>query len=344
MPLFNPVTPAGIGGLAAANNLDDVASESASLANLGGVPQSQTQPTSGGNAQKFAQWTVIPAGDTGTLGDFSSIFAAHTVNSVLTTPWFFGYNVPDAPTYNAALSSLYMDFFPDAGDTVADEFALTAAGGSANGSWAVSPVFIVAKRDGTATVDVTFTCGSGSASQIALNDASGNNYLLLGPAWPNVTTYRNLLVTPSTGIATFTVQPQASNTNAQVNVAATGSGVAEIILGNTSANWWLWYGRAANLQLLDEQNARTQVTYTPGASAVAALTEFGSQVKVDSSLIVGTAALATTATDGFLYLPSCAGTPAGTPTAKTGTVPLVFDTTHNQIWAYNGAWKAVTVS
>ena len=39
MPLFNPVTPAEIGGLAAANNLSDVASESTSLANLGGMPR-----------------------------------------------------------------------------------------------------------------------------------------------------------------------------------------------------------------------------------------------------------------------------------------------------------------
>ena len=38
MPLFDPVTPAEIGGLAAANNLSDVASASTSLANLGGAP------------------------------------------------------------------------------------------------------------------------------------------------------------------------------------------------------------------------------------------------------------------------------------------------------------------
>ena len=38
MPLVNPVTPAEIGGLAAVNNLSDVASASTSLANLGGAP------------------------------------------------------------------------------------------------------------------------------------------------------------------------------------------------------------------------------------------------------------------------------------------------------------------
>lgn len=52
------------------------------------------------------------------------------------------------------------------------------------------------------------------------------------------------------------------------------------------------------------------------------------------------AALATTATDGFLYLPTCAGTPTGVPTAYTGTVALVFDTTGNKVWVYDGAWIA----
>lgn len=56
-------------------------------------------------------------------------------------------------------------------------------------------------------------------------------------------------------------------------------------------------------------------------------------------LVVGTAALATTATDGFLYIPTCAGTPTGTPTTQTGTVPLIFDTTNKKLYIYaGGAW------
>lgn len=51
-------------------------------------------------------------------------------------------------------------------------------------------------------------------------------------------------------------------------------------------------------------------------------------------------ALATNATDGFTYIATCAGTPTGTPTARTGTVPMVFDTTNSQFWFYTGgAWK-----
>ncbi len=63
-----------------------------------------------------------------------------------------------------------------------------------------------------------------------------------------------------------------------------------------------------------------------------------------SSFIVGTnAAIATNATDGFLYLPSCAGAPSGTPTAITGKIPTVYDSTNNFLYVYNGGWKKSTV-
>ena len=55
---------------------------------------------------------------------------------------------------------------------------------------------------------------------------------------------------------------------------------------------------------------------------------------------IGTAALATTATDGFLYIPTCAGTPTGVPTAITGLAPLVINTTNNKLYFYSGgAWR-----
>ena len=56
----------------------------------------------------------------------------------------------------------------------------------------------------------------------------------------------------------------------------------------------------------------------------------------------GAAALATNATDGFLYIPTCAGTPTGTPTAQTGTVAMVFDTTNNKLYIYDGSWLGGT--
>lgn len=52
-------------------------------------------------------------------------------------------------------------------------------------------------------------------------------------------------------------------------------------------------------------------------------------------------ALATGATDGFTYIPSCAGTPAGVPTAITGAAPIVVDSTNNLFYVYtNAVWRA----
>ncbi len=59
---------------------------------------------------------------------------------------------------------------------------------------------------------------------------------------------------------------------------------------------------------------------------------------------VGAAALATDATDGFLYIPSCAGAPTGTPTGRAGRLALVYDSSNNNLYVYNTAWKKVTLA
>jgi hypothetical protein len=67
--------------------------------------------------------------------------------------------------------------------------------------------------------------------------------------------------------------------------------------------------------------------------------------QIRGSLVVGSAALGTGATRGFIYAPSVAGTPIGTPNSFTGTVPIVIDTTASKLWAYiGGAWKSVTLT
>jgi hypothetical protein len=63
-------------------------------------------------------------------------------------------------------------------------------------------------------------------------------------------------------------------------------------------------------------------------------------VSSTGNVVISTAALATSATDGFLYIPTMAGAPSGTPTAYTGRVPIVFNTTNNKIHVYDGGWLA----
>jgi hypothetical protein len=63
-------------------------------------------------------------------------------------------------------------------------------------------------------------------------------------------------------------------------------------------------------------------------------------VDSNGNVAVGTAALATNATNGFLYVPTCAGTPTGTPTSKTGLAPIIVNTTNNKLYFYSGgSWR-----
>ena len=57
-----------------------------------------------------------------------------------------------------------------------------------------------------------------------------------------------------------------------------------------------------------------------------------------------TVALVTTATDGFVYIPTCSGNPSGTPTSKTGKVPMVYNTSNNTLHIYNGSWRSVALT
>jgi hypothetical protein len=77
----------------------------------------------------------------------------------------------------------------------------------------------------------------------------------------------------------------------------------------------------------------------------AATTTLATRLTIEAlgSVVMGTAALANTATDGFFYLASGAGVPTGVPVAKTGRVPMYYDSTNNKFYIYNGAWRSVAL-
>lgn len=124
---------------------------------------------------------------------------------------------------------------------------------------------------------------------------------------------------------------------ARAELTSTGSGyTAFAYFGTTPASWSFCAAATGNGLGVGTLNSSPLLLGTNNLGRML--------IDANGNVEIGTAALATSATNGFLYIPSCAGTPTGTPTAKTGRVPLVYDTTNNKLYVYNGAWKSVTLA
>jgi hypothetical protein len=68
------------------------------------------------------------------------------------------------------------------------------------------------------------------------------------------------------------------------------------------------------------------------------------RMRIDSAgNIYGTSGT-TSMTNGFFYIPAAGGAPSGVPTAVAGRVPMYYDTTNNNFYIYNGAWKKILLA
>lgn len=131
--------------------------------------------------------------------------------------------------------------------------------------------------------------------------------------------------------------PQAS---CSLQVTATGSPSFSVQLqGSADAITWAGVGSALT------SAATSSLTPSPAARYFrAVLAGFAGPGSVTALLGFTAGAGYTQAASGSLTIPAQAGAPAGTPAVAAGTVALAFDLTANQLLAYNGSWKAVTLS
>jgi hypothetical protein len=90
-------------------------------------------------------------------------------------------------------------------------------------------------------------------------------------------------------------------------------------------------------------NIQIAVASTAGSSQNALATVLSASSA--GSIICGAqAALSTAATDGYLYIPATTAAAAGVPTAYTGKVAIVYNSSLNTISVYNGSWRTVAVT
>jgi hypothetical protein len=141
------------------------------------------------------------------------------------------------------------------------------------------------------------------------------------------------------GTASPAVRLQVKSSAAQaVNIEGTtarGSGsIYAAFLDPTGRKGYIGYGTSIDDSLLIYNEMNADMALYTNATERMRITAAGN-IRASAA-----AALATTATNGFLYVPTCAGTPTGIPTGITGAVPIVVDTTNNKLYFYStGVWR-----
>ena len=176
-----------------------------------------------------------------------------------------------------------------------------------------NPALLISNTSATSTGDITQFKSNGTVK--ARFTYAGN--LGVGIAAPT----SNIHQDAGTGTATYH-QFTAGTTTGQTVTDGTLIGI------DASGNAIFNNQEAAYINFLSSNTQRARITAL-------------------GSLVVGnnSSALATNATDGFLYISSSAGAPTGTPTTQTGSVPVHVDATNNAMYMYtNGAWRGVNNS
>lgn len=149
-----------------------------------------------------------------------------------------------------------------------------------------------------------------------------------------------IILNSNAGSSAYT-QITTSNGTASPGIGVNGTGTTGGGAFGTPNMGYFGSGHAAGV-CMAASNASGNLLFFTGGSAAA-----NSRVKIDqnANVILNNtgSALATTATNGFTYIPTCAGTPTGVPaTLPTGALPIIIDSTNNRMYIYSGgAWVAL---
>ena len=220
--------------------------------------------------------------------------------------------------------------------------ATTFEGRFATDTESSDTAWMAVTRSGTTATAISFTTTAMSTN------TSFSSPLLTSASTMTITAGANMIIqtTGANGIVMKT--PNGSTVGSIAITAGTASagagGPASLTAGNgstTGGNATLQAGNGAagvggSVTIAGGSGGNAiggDITITPGAGSG------GSQA---GALTLGVGSPATAAFGGFPYMPAMAGAPSGAPTAKSGFVPFVYDTTNNKLWIYTGsAWKCV---
>lgn len=148
----------------------------------------------------------------------------------------------------------------------------------------------------------------------------------------------NRLITATSGSFIFGAADAASAVAQSFSAQSVVAGTSNIAGANWTFKGSIGTGTGAGGQMIFQTAPAGSSSSAQNALATA-LTLTAPAVNMQPSAVIGNQALATTATDGFLYIPTCAGPPTGVPTTFTGRIPLVYDSTNDFLYFYRSGWK-----
>jgi hypothetical protein len=197
-------------------------------------------------------------------------------------------------------------------------------------------------RTGAGAFAVRTIIGTANKVSVTNGDGASGNPTLTLPSTVVITTSLGVGVTPDPSMA-FEVSGSSRVTAAGGNAPMYmigGSGCVEMWPGAIGSG----VGKAFGAAVPGSASGNDFIfsIYKAGAGGWNGYL----RIQENGNVVIGNlAALATTTTDGFLYVPTCAGTPTGVPTAFTGKVPMVVDTSGSKLWFYiGGVWKSVALT
>jgi hypothetical protein len=282
------------------------------------------------------------------IGTASPQRQVHIYQSSAVTPTLLSLHNPDTTDGNGAVWSFRSDT-TGAGATAFTEFT------------AIRSKFTTHNHTTFASDFSIFTAIAGAVTE-RLN-ITGQVMSLLGSSAPNFlldcsTAGSATLSYKTNGSTRWTVYvPAANNTlcfndqSADRIIISNGGNVG---LGTTPGELLHLYAASPYLMVESSGTGANGVKFklnsalrwtvgSPAADSALAFTDTSAAVRLyldQAGNIVCNTGLATTATDGFLYIPSCAGTPTGAPTSYSNRIPLVVDRTNHKLYFYSGgAWR-----
>lgn len=287
----------------------------------------------------------------------SAVWTTHKLNVIGTSSQRGIY------THNATSTS-YSDITVGSNRDDATNYARLILGGSAASSPSTDlyglPIadLTILEANGANSQGLLIGVGVNKSIKFATNSivrntiTGGGQTIIGGSTLPTVFSASKLNVIGSTahrGIYTRNVDNTSYSEMLIESNRDDASNYARIILGGSAAASPATdlYGLAiADLTIFEVTGANSQgMVLAVGAAKPIKFATNGTvktQITSAGSLVHGTAALATNATDGFLYIPTCAGTPTGSPTTQTGTVPMIWDSTNKKFYIYDGGWLGGT--